>query len=167
MKTITAALAMSAMLGLTAGCASMNEHAREHHAKRYGAPPLMLVEPSAQSFDATLASLTQAIETRGLKIFTIVDHAGGAEVAGLALGPSTLIVFGNPKIGTPLMQADPTMGFTLPMRAFVWEEAGAVQIGVANPDRFAYDHDLAGEEERLAKIKANLTAIQAEAAVAR
>ncbi|MEL7480484.1 MAG: DUF302 domain-containing protein [Pseudomonadota bacterium] len=96
-------------------------------------------------FDETVSRLQSSIESRGLTIFAKVDHAAGAEAAGLTLAPSTLFIFGNPQAGTPLMQAAPELGLDLPLKALVYEEAGTVNVltsdinaitaraGVSNP----------------------------------
>ncbi|MEM6412514.1 MAG: DUF302 domain-containing protein [Pseudomonadota bacterium] len=83
---------------------------------------------SSEDFETTRDRLQNAIESRGLTIFATVDHAAGAENAGLSLPPSTLFIFGNPQGGTPLMQANPALGLDLPLKALVYEEDGDVKV---------------------------------------
>jgi uncharacterized protein (DUF302 family) len=81
----------------------------------------------------TAARLVTAVNARGLTVFARVDHALGAAAAGLALRPTELIVFGNARGGTPLMQASQLLGIELPLRALVWaDEAGRTHV--SRPD---------------------------------
>jgi uncharacterized protein (DUF302 family) len=84
---------------------------------------------SRDSFPATVARLTSSLEAHDIKIFAIIDQQAEARAAGLAMPPVTLILFGNPKAGTPLMLARPTSALDLPLKAAVWEsENGAVFV---------------------------------------
>ena len=69
-----------------------------------------------------------------------VDHAAAAQTAGLVLEPTTVLVFGNPKSGTPLMQAAPTLALDLPLRVLVWERAARVQVAYHAPLAVAAAH---------------------------
>jgi uncharacterized protein (DUF302 family) len=71
----------------------------------------------------TADRLAAAIEARGMTVFARIDHAAGAAAAGLALRPTELLVFGNARSGTPLMQADQAIGIDLPLKAVVYEDA--------------------------------------------
>jgi uncharacterized protein (DUF302 family) len=80
-----------------------------------------------------------------MAIFARVDHARGAAEAGMQLRPTELLVFGNPRAGTPLMQAAQTLGIDLPLRALVWEDAaGASHLAYDEPAWLARRHGLAG-----------------------
>ena len=102
----------------------------------------------------------------GLTVFLDFDHGGNATEAGLELGPMRLILFGNPKGGTPLMQAAPTSGIDLPFKALVWSEAsGVTQIAYNDPAPLAERHSLTGASAigqiaafKMAKIIAAATA---------
>ncbi len=74
----------------------------------------IVVKQGSRDFGATVKRLTSAIEARGAKIAAVVDHAAAAQANGLSLGPTTLVIFGNPKLGTPLMQSQRTAGLDLP-----------------------------------------------------
>jgi len=77
----------------------------------------------------TVARLENAITGAGMKIFARIDHAGEAHAVGLAMRPTVLLLFGNPKGGTPLMVARPTVAIDLPQKALVWEDdAGATWL---------------------------------------
>src|SRR3712207_3939021 len=72
--------------------------------------------------------LTAALRARGIEIFATVDHAAGARAAGLELADEVLLVFGNPAVGTALMQADPRCGLDLPLRMLVWSQDGTTRV---------------------------------------
>ena len=78
---------------------------------------------SKYSVAETLQRLESLLNERRIKIFAIVDHSGEAEKVGLAMRPTQLLIFGNPKGGTPLMQAAPTVAIDLPLKALLWEDA--------------------------------------------
>lgn len=77
---------------------------------------------ASHSVDETLARLQQLLTTKGVKIFALIDHSGEAESVGLSMPNTKLIVFGNPKAGTPLMVAAPTIAIDLPLKILVWED---------------------------------------------
>lgn len=70
-----------------------------------------------------LLRLDTLLNQRGIKVFAVVDHSGEAEKIGLSMRPTKLLIFGNPKGGTPLMQATPTVAIDLPLKALFWEDA--------------------------------------------
>ena len=74
-----------------------------------------IVKPSKYSVAETLDRLTKALKSKGITIMARVDHAGGAEKAGLKLKPTQLLILGNPKLGTPLMQTNRGIGLDMPM----------------------------------------------------
>ena len=98
---------------------------------------------SEHDFATTLARLSTALEGKGITIFARIDHAAGAASVGLALRPTTLVIFGNPAAGTPLMQAGQTAGIDLPLKALVWQDAdGAVHLTYNDPAWIAARHGL-------------------------
>ena len=76
-----------------------------------------------QNVDQTVAKLEKILEAKGVKMFSIVDHNGEAEKAGLEMLPTKLLIFGNPKAGTPLMIASPSAALDLPLKVLVAEDA--------------------------------------------
>src|SRR5262249_37421464 len=82
---------------------------------------------------------------KGITVFARVDHAAGAKSVGLALRPTTLVIFGNPAAGTPLMQAAQTAGIDLPLKTLVWQDAdGSVKVTYNDPAWIAARHALGG-----------------------
>ena len=100
---------------------------------------------SAFDFVATLQRLTAAIETSPANIALELDHSANAAKVNLDLRPTTLLVFGNPNLGTPLMQAGPSVGIDLPLKMLVLEnERGAVFVTTNAPFFLRERHDLEG-----------------------
>jgi len=96
----------------------------------------------------TLERLQAAVRARGLTVFGHVDHAGGAAAAGLQLRPTDLLIFGNAKGGTPLMQAVQTIGIDLPLKMLVWQdEAGDTWLSYNDPRWVAKRHGASGDGE--------------------
>jgi uncharacterized protein (DUF302 family) len=83
---------------------------------------------------ASIHRLETTLASKGITVFAKVDHAAGAEAVGLALGPTTVLIFGNALAGTKLMQLDQRMGLDLPLKALVWTGAdGKTHISYSNP----------------------------------
>lgn len=132
-------------------------------------PSLAEASPATQftsnaDFQTTSARLKAAIEARGLTLFTIVDHAAGAQKVGQTLAPNTLYIFGNPKAGTPLMQANPVLGLHLPLKAQVRAENGTVLVSVSDIRQITASAGVAEPRAVIAKITQTLNAIGTEAA---
>ena len=91
----------------------------------------------------TLDRLQTALESKGITIFTRVDHGAGAKRVGQSLHTSQLLIFGNPKTGSPLMREAPMMGLELPMKALAWEDAsGQVWLSYLKPSVLQARHGL-------------------------
>jgi uncharacterized protein (DUF302 family) len=91
----------------------------------------------------TVDRLASAVEARGMTVFARIDHAAGAQQAGLDLAPMELLIFGNARAGTPLMQANPLVGIDLPLKALVWRDGGgAVWLTYNDPYWIAERHRL-------------------------
>ena len=78
---------------------------------------------SPRSVDETLQRLRSALESKGIMIFATIDHNGEAAKVGMEMHPTKVLIFGNPKGGTPVMLAAPTTAIDLPLKALVWEDA--------------------------------------------
>lgn len=78
---------------------------------------------SHHSVDETLQRLTGILQAKGVTIFAVVDHSGEAKRVGMTMPPTKLLIFGNPKMGTPLMLAAPSSAIDLPLKLLVWEDA--------------------------------------------
>jgi len=108
----------------------------------------LITVASKYSVSETLDRLTAALTQAGLRVFARIDHAGGAEEAGLALRPTELLIFGNPRGGTPLMQDKQTAGIDLPVKALAWEdEKGSVWLTYNEAAWLATRHGL-GESSK-------------------
>jgi uncharacterized protein (DUF302 family) len=79
--------------------------------------------PCQQSVDQAVQKLEEILQAKGVKLFALIDHSGEAEKAGMHMPPTKLLVFGNPKAGTPLMIASPSIAIDLPLKILVWEDA--------------------------------------------
>lgn len=101
----------------------------------------------------TIDRLASALKTKGITIFARVDHAAGAKAAGLELRPSQLLIFGNPKLGTPLMQSNALIGLDLPMKMLAWEDAdGTTYLSYTAPAELLARYDISGRDEVFAKM---------------
>src|SRR3979411_1420726 len=102
--------------------------------------------PCRYSVDETLQRLELAFATHGLQVFARVDHSGEAEIAGMKMRPTKLLIFGSPKAGTPLMVAAPTLAIDLPLKALAWEDAdGQVWLSYNSPEYLKQRHNVPDE----------------------
>jgi len=114
---------------------------------------------SNHSVTDTAARLEAVLLEKGMNVFARIDHAAGAAKAGMELSPTELVIFGNPKVGTPLMKCGPTVALDLPQKALIWEdESGQVWLAYNRPDYLAERHSLKGCDEVLAKVSKALAA---------
>lgn len=90
---------------------------------------------SAHGFAATVTRLEQAIARAGLTIFARIDHAGAAHEVGLTMPPTLVLIYGNPRGGTPVMLAAPRAALELPLRVLVREQGGGVLVGFRAIDK--------------------------------
>jgi len=92
----------------------------------------------------TMNRLETDVKAKGLTVFARIDHAAGAAQVGLSLPPTELLIFGNAKGGTPLMQSVQTIGIDLPLKALVWQDAsGATRLSYNDPNGSQNDTGLA------------------------
>jgi uncharacterized protein (DUF302 family) len=112
----------------------------------------------------TMDRLEAEIKAVGMSVFARIDHAAGAAAAGLPLRPTELLIFGNAKGGTPLMQADQAIGIDLPLKALVYQDAsGKVWLAYNDPSWLASRHGLGGSIAPVAAMAAALKAVAAKA----
>lgn len=108
---------------------------------------------SDDDFDATVERVTSAIEGNdALTLVTTVDHAANAASVDMDLPPTTLLVFGNPMLGTPLMQSSRSVAIDLPQKMLVWEEDGDVFVTYNDPQYLAARHGIENQDAVLEKI---------------
>ncbi len=101
---------------------------------------------SPYSVAETTKRLLSVLETKGIQLFCHIDHSGEAKKAGLEMPPTQLLIFGNPKGGTPLMLAQPTVAIDLPLKVLVWEdEAEEVWVTYNSPGYLEERHHLTQE----------------------
>ena len=113
----------------------------------------------------TMDRLEAEIRTKGLTIFARIDHAAGAAEMGLQLAPTNLLIFGNARGGTPLMQSVQTVGIDLPLKILVWQDAANnTWLSYNEPSWIAQRHGVAGRESTVDKLADLLRAIAREAA---
>jgi uncharacterized protein (DUF302 family) len=113
----------------------------------------------------TLDRLEAEIKARGLTVFARVDHAAGAAAVGMALRPTEIVLFGNARGGTPLMQDRQTAGIDLPLKFLVWQdEAGKTWLSYNEPAWIARRHGLGAASDAALKAMTGLLAALAKAA---
>ena len=96
----------------------------------------------------TLDRLAAELDKRGIKVAARVDHAAGAKAVGMELPPTEVLMFGNPKLGTPLMQSAAAIGIDLPMKVLAWQDkAGKVWIGYTAPEALKARHGISDRDE--------------------
>lgn len=116
---------------------------------------------SRHSVDETVRNLERILATKGVKSFALIDHGGEAESAGLRMRPTKLLIFGNPKAGTPLMLAAPSTAIDLPLKFLIWEDAESrVWITYNSPAYLQARHGFPAE------LLSNLGVVEALAAAA-
>jgi uncharacterized protein (DUF302 family) len=104
--------------------------------------------PSSYGPKDTMDRLEAEVRTKGMTVFARIDHAAGAIAAGLSLRPTEVLIFGNAKAGTPLMQSVQTIAIDLPLKALVWQDAsGDTWLSYNDPAWLAQRHELGAETE--------------------
>jgi uncharacterized protein (DUF302 family) len=117
--------------------------------------------PSARSVDQTVEMLKTILQSKGVTLFAVVDHSGEAASVGMHMRPTKLLIFGNPKAGTPLMVAAPSTAIDLPLKILVWQDAGGkVWISYNSPEYLRERHGFPPE------LLANVAVVEALAAKA-
>ena len=109
--------------------------------------------PSNHSVSATADKLASLLTSKGITVFTRVDHAAGAKKLGKSLRPTQLIIFGNPKLGTPLMESNQKIGLDLPMKALIYQASdNKTYISYTSPAFLAKRHGIQDRDKVLAKM---------------
>jgi len=113
----------------------------------------IITKMSPHSVPDTIDRLEAAVTEAGATVFARVDHADGASKADMELRPTTLLIFGNPKLGTPAMLDGQTAGLDLPMRVLAYaDDSGMVHVSYHDPATLAADHGLPDDAEYLTKM---------------
>ncbi|MEM8539364.1 MAG: DUF302 domain-containing protein [Pseudomonadota bacterium] len=106
-----------------------------------------IIKDSASDVAATADKLVAAVEGAGAKVFARVDHAAGAASIDAELAPMTLVMFGNPKLGTPILQNAPQAGLDLPIRVLIWDDNGSTKIGYLDPADLKARYEVEGADK--------------------
>jgi uncharacterized protein (DUF302 family) len=116
--------------------------------------------PSAHGAGATALRLKALLAQKNIQLFADIDHAAEAGKVGLPLRPTRVLIFGNPRAGTPLMQSRQTLGLDLPLRILVWEDtAGKVWLTYRRPGVLAQLHHVAGQDQAVKALDDGLAAL--------
>ncbi|MCB1511711.1 MAG: DUF302 domain-containing protein [Hyphomicrobiaceae bacterium] len=125
----------------------------------------LVIKESKHSVKMTLNRLEKLLLSKGIKIMGRIDHAAGAKAAGLKMPETELLLFGNPKLGTPLMLANPQIAAALPMKVLVWTaKSGKVFIGYEDPATLKQRFNITDHDEIFAKMSKALEAFTTAAA---
>lgn len=127
-------------------------------------PAHLVVTKSPHTVSDTLDRLEAAVTSRGATVMARVDHAAGAASIDAELGPMQLLIFGNPRLGTPLLQAAPTVGLDLPVHVLAWSDAdGATHVAYTDPAALAARHGVADDHPAIARMTGVLSTVVGEA----
>ncbi len=120
----------------------------------------LVTKPSASPVDLTMDALVAAVEGAGATVFARVDHTAGAETAGMFMPDAELLIFGNPKLGTPAMQDDIRAGLFLPLRVLVYADAaGATQVTYEDATDLFDGLEIAADADYVTKMEQALTTL--------
>jgi uncharacterized protein (DUF302 family) len=121
--------------------------------------------PSAFSVEETANRLESILNEKGMTVFKIISHSEGASSVGIELRETELFIFGNPKVGSPLMKCQQSVAIDLPQKALIWkDENSRVWISYNDPEYLKERHNITGCEEILSKIGKALSGITKAAA---
>lgn len=136
------------------------------HAQRaaiLGAGQMLTTTKSPHTVHETADRLAAALKRRGIELFARIDHGAGARQAGLELRDEELLVFGDPRAGTPLMQEDPTIGYELPLRMLIWDAQGQTLIAHRPMSSLAGEYEVGEHAALLERMNGLLDQLVAEA----
>lgn len=117
----------------------------------------MITLESNHSVSATADKLESLLKEKGMKVMNRINHSEGAAGVDLELRPTEVVIFGNPKVGTPLMQCAQSVAIDLPQKALIWEdESGQVWLGYNDPTYLQQRHNIEGCDKVLEKVSGAL-----------
>jgi uncharacterized protein (DUF302 family) len=123
--------------------------------------------PSSYGPKDTMDRFEAEVKAKGMTVFARIDHAAGATGVGLSLRPTEVLIFGNAKAGTPLMQSVQTIGIDLPLKALVWQDpSGGTWLSYNDPAWLAKRHELGFETQVMVSMMAGALDAAAKAATA-
>jgi uncharacterized protein (DUF302 family) len=116
----------------------------------------VVTKRSPRSVQETVARLSKLAEEKELKVFAVIDHSGAAETVGLQLRETKLVLFGNPRAGTPVMVAAPLAALDLPLKALVWDDGGETRLSYWSAEtlgaRYGFSEELAAGLEGIGPL---------------
>lgn len=113
----------------------------------------LVTKKSPHDVATTANKLVTALKAKGMTVFDVIDHAKGAAGVGIELAPTTLVIFGNPKVGTPLMKCSRTAAIDLPQKMLIWtDKDGQTWVAYNDPAYMAKRHNVSGCDEVVKKI---------------
>lgn len=116
---------------------------------------------SQKTFEKTSKKIEDFIKQKGLKLFAVVDHSQNAKKAGISLEDNRLFIFGNPKVGTPLMKSQATMGIDLPVKVLVYQsKSGVVNVTYNKPSSLSKKHGIAKKHPSFLKMQKALKGLE-------
>lgn len=125
----------------------------------------LITKASDNSVDETITKMKNALASKGIKVMAEVDHQANAASVDKKMAKTKLLIFGNPMLGTPLMQSSITTAIDLPMKLLVWRDAeGKVWLAYNDPQYFAKRHEIKDREEVLKKMTGALNMLTEKAA---
>jgi len=117
----------------------------------------MITLKSGHSVSTTADKLEALLSQKGMTVMNRIDHSAGAAGADLELRPTEVVIFGNPKVGTPLMQCAQSVAIDLPQKALIWEDSeGIVWLGYNDPEYLKQRHNIKDCDEVIEKVKGAL-----------
>jgi uncharacterized protein (DUF302 family) len=157
-------MAAGLAVAVTLGCFVLIEYFRSDKEPTMNPTDLagadLVTLPSAYGATETVERLKSLLSQKKIQVFADIDHAAGAQKVGLPLRPTHLLIFGNPQVGTPLMQSQQTIGLDLPLRVLVWEdEAGKVWLTYHRPEYVAQRYQILDHDEAVKSLGAGLAAL--------
>jgi uncharacterized protein (DUF302 family) len=118
-------------------------------------PSGVITKASRTPVAATVSRLVALVESKGMKVFAVIDHSGEAANVDMALRETKVVIFGSPRAGTPVMQTYPTAALDLPLRVLIWDDEGQTRVTYTAPEALAARYGIAAE------LAANLAGIDA------
>lgn len=168
-RIVTPSLALLVVLSLSlVGCTAPNGDTSQTSASTTPDRNAqgLVAHRSAYSVDSTTARLVRAVESNpNLSVMAEVDHAANASRVNRSLPPTRVVIFGNPNLGTPLMQQQRTVAIDLPQKMLVWEDStGTVRVAYNAPDHLRARHGISGRDDVLTTISGALETLATGAA---
>lgn len=128
---------------------SHGDHSKDNHTADNG----LVTMKSHHTVTDTADKLEALLTKKGMTVFARIDHSAGAKKVGKSLRPTELVIFGNPKVGTPLMQCAQSIAIDLPQKMLIWEDSeGVTWLGYNDPQYLKQRHHVSGCDKVLAKV---------------